>query len=356
MFAEYLGRDPLSLDKHLAGSTIFLGRLSEDGAASRREGLTATTAAQDARRARTTVITEMRYDVAVVGAGLSALSLLRELAAIGVEGPILIVDYQEAPGGFLRCALPAAEFAAASDLVRTVALPRHAELRCATTAIGLVPSLGEDAPHLLLLRDALGTHQVRARRVVIACGGLETPRERADLPGTRPAGVMTPVFVYETLASGFLPGRRAVVYGASRAAFLVASRLAAVGVETTLVPPADANPLAGDPAVRVVPPAELVSVYGNARLEGVTLCRNGETTDLAADTLVYAVGSAPSTRWLKGSGVVVDDHEAVVIDERFQTNVPGIHAIGTVVSPSLDHSSSIEMGVRAARIHCGTRS
>jgi thioredoxin reductase len=40
------------------------------------------------------------YDLAIVGAGLSALSALR--AGVAHERTVLL-DYQDVPGGFLRC-------------------------------------------------------------------------------------------------------------------------------------------------------------------------------------------------------------------------------------------------------------
>ncbi len=356
LFAECLGRDPVSLDKNIAGSRVFLGRgdtreaaISEDDRASTAEG-------DGGRSESPSPSVRQPYDLAVVGAGTAALSFLRELARIGVNDSILVVEFQDAPGGFLRHALPAVEFPAASELVRTATLPGRAELRCEATAVGLIPAAGEDEPHILLVRDAGGTRQVPVKRAVIASGGLEIPREHADLPGSRPAGVVTPSFVHHALAFGWLPGRRAVVYGASLAAALVARRLAAAGVEAMLVPPAGERPPACDPAVRVLPPAELVAIRGAPRLEWIELRRNGAVVALPADTLVYAVGMRPNTHWLKGSGIVLNDRGAVAIDERFQVSAPGVLAIGTVTGASSDHAASIEMGIAAARTLGGGRS
>ena len=42
-----------------------------------------------------------------------------------------------------------------------------------------------------------------------------------------------------------------------------------------------------------------------------------------------------------------------VVDRNYQTNIHGIFAIGTVVSPSLDHADSIAMGKEVASLLVG---
>src|SRR5260370_481470 len=117
------------------------------------------------------------YSLAIVGAGLSTLSALQ--AGLTSERTI-VLDYQERPGGFLRPA-----------------------------------------------------------RVLLACGGLELPREQAQIPGPRPAGVITPIFAHQLLTRGYTPGTQIVVYGNSRYAQATALRLAEAGLAVTLVNAAD---------------------------------------------------------------------------------------------------------------------
>jgi thioredoxin reductase len=85
--------------------------------------------------------------------------------------------------------------------------------------------------------------------------------------------------------------------------------------------------------------AELVHIDGFPRLERISLRRDGQLIDLPANTLVYAMGMMANTTWLKGSDVALDAHGAILMDERYETNVPEIYAIGTVVAPSLDHAN-----------------
>ncbi|HZU11770.1 MAG TPA: FAD-dependent oxidoreductase [Chloroflexota bacterium] len=277
------------------------------------------------------------YDLAIVGAGLSALSFLRARGPVGLTA---VIDYQDRAGGFLRPALPDPALPDASELVASFQLPAGVETLFASTAVGLLPSAGTP-PHTVLVRDRAGTRHVRAARVLIASGGLEITREHDQIPGPRPAGVVTPIFVHQLLDRGWLPGSRAVVYGSSRYAAATKERLATAGTEATLVPSEEDGSSGG---------ADVVEVRGFPRVQEVVLRRDGAESMLPADLLVYARGMVANTLWLKGSGVELDDRGAVVMDERYQTNIPRVHAIGTVVAPDLDHSRSIAMGEDLARL------
>jgi thioredoxin reductase len=293
------------------------------------------------------------YALAIVGAGLSALSALQ--AGLSSEQTI-IIDYQERPGGFLRPALPAFSFEAfADEIARADALLARATLCLCTTAVGLLPAFAADEPHTLIVRQRSGTREIRATRVLLACGGLEETREHAQIPGPRPAGVITPIFAHQLLNRGYLPGQRVVVYGDSRYTLATAQRLALVGVAVTLINShaSTASLVDAPSALTLLAPARLVALDGFPRLEQLTFERAGEFFSLSADTLIYGAGMRANTHWLKGSGLVLGAQGALEIDQHYQTSVPGIYAMGTIVSPSLDHTSSSKMGKEVAALLSG---
>jgi dihydrolipoamide dehydrogenase len=66
---------------------------------------------------------------------------------------------------------------------------------------------------------------------------------------------------------------------------------------------------------------------------------------LDADVVLVAIGRVPYTDGLglENAGVQLDNKRRVVVDARFQTNVPGIHAIGDVIAgPMLAHKAEDE--------------
>ena len=73
-------------------------------------------------------------------------------------------------------------------------------------------------------------------------------------------------------------------------------------------------------------------------------------TVLHPEKLLFAAGRAGNTEdlGLEDAGVATDDRGRVVVDERYQTNVPGIYAAGDVIGPPALASVSMEQGRVAA--------
>lgn len=272
------------------------------------------------------------YDLAIVGAGLSALSALDSGVA---RGRTALLEHQDGPGGLLRYALPAEGFGEAWSLLRAFCPPANVVPYFGATVVGLMPAFTRAEAHTLVVRVRSGTLHMQARRVLIAAGGLELTREQARIPGSRPAGIVTPVFIHQLLERGYLPGKRAVVYGDSLYALATARRLRSAGLEVVHIAP---------PGSQLVQAAELVEMIGFPRLVAVRVRQEGRLLDLPADTCVYAAAMGANTRWLKGSGIALSREGAVLVDGCYQTNVSGVFAIGSAVVPSLDHAGSLSMG------------
>ncbi len=83
--------------------------------------------------------------------------------------------------------------------------------------------------------------------------------------------------------------------------------------------------------------------------------KGGDAQTIDADVVLVSTGRRPYTDalGLKEAGVAVDDRGRVAIDEHWQTNVPGIYAIGDVVDgPMLAHKAEDE-GIAVAEILAG---
>ena len=85
---------------------------------------------------------------------------------------------------------------------------------------------------------------------------------------------------------------------------------------------------------------------------------DGKTAALTVDILLVATGRGPVTEGLgaKDVGLTLDERGYVKVDTLFRTNVPGISAIGDVITfgtgahPQLAHLSSAEGILLAERI------
>lgn len=82
---------------------------------------------------------------------------------------------------------------------------------------------------------------------------------------------------------------------------------------------------------------------------------DGDVEKLTADIVLVAVGRRPNTDGLglEEVGVNLDERGRVLVDEDFETNIPGIFAIGDVIpGPMLAHKAE-EDGVAAVEIMAG---
>ncbi|MEQ8665281.1 MAG: dihydrolipoyl dehydrogenase [Rhodospirillales bacterium] len=81
----------------------------------------------------------------------------------------------------------------------------------------------------------------------------------------------------------------------------------------------------------------------------------GKAEKIKADIVLVAIGRKPNTEGLglKDAGVETDERGFVKIDGHFQTNVPGIFAIGDVVGGAMLAHKAEEEGVACAQILAG---
>jgi len=81
----------------------------------------------------------------------------------------------------------------------------------------------------------------------------------------------------------------------------------------------------------------------------------GEAVELSADVVLVAIGRRPYTTnlGLETVGVTLDKRGFIPVDGHFQTNVPGIYAIGDVIGGAMLAHKAEEEGVALAEILAG---
>ncbi len=87
----------------------------------------------------------------------------------------------------------------------------------------------------------------------------------------------------------------------------------------------------------------------------LTLASGSEKREEACDRVLVAVGRRPHTEGLgaKEAGVELDEKGRVVVNERYETSLPGVYAIGDVIAgPMLAHKAE-EEGVAAVELMAG---
>jgi dihydrolipoamide dehydrogenase len=81
----------------------------------------------------------------------------------------------------------------------------------------------------------------------------------------------------------------------------------------------------------------------------------GKPVELAGDAVLVAIGRRPYTAGLgaQEAGVALDEKGRVKINSHFQTNVPGIYAIGDVVAGAMLAHKAMDEGIALAEILAG---
>lgn len=104
-----------------------------------------------------------------------------------------------------------------------------------------------------------------------------------------------------------------------------------------------------------------IKIYANALVQSVKRNGDGVTVDLAghgkldAEIALVAVGRALNSRGigLEDIGVAIGDNDIVEVNEKMETSVPGVYAVGDIASKWwLAHVAS-HQGLVAARNACG---
>lgn len=194
-----------------------------------------------------------------------------------------------------------------------------------------------------------GLFQLQAKAVILAMGCRERPRGALNIPGTRPAGIYTAGTAQRLVnMEGYLPGRRVVILGSGDIGLIMARRMTLEGAKVLCV--AELMPYSGGLKRNIVQclddfgiPLKLshtvVNIEGKERVTGVTIARveNGKPVPgteehFTCDTLLLSCGLLPENELSRGAGVALSPvTNGPLVDERLQTNLPGVFAAGNVL-------------------------
>ena len=189
----------------------------------------------------------------------------------------------------------------------------------------------------------VGPHEVEvggvrhpAERIVVATGGWPVP---PDVRGGERAISSNEIFDLERFP------RRLVVVGGGYIACEFASIFNGLGAKVTQLYRGEQILRGFDHEVRHFVAAEMKKKGVDLRVGATVAALEagseptstrvvlGDGSALEADTVLYATGRAPNTAGLglEAIGVALNGNGAVVVDERYRSNVPSVYAVGDVI-------------------------
>lgn len=204
---------------------------------------------------------------------------------------------------------------------------------------------------------------IAGKRILLATGSTPISLPGITLDGDR-IGTSTEALAYPQVPEHL------VVIGAGVIGLELGSVWARLGAKVTIVeympallPTMDAE--VSKVAAKLFPRQGLDFEFG-AKVTGASLSDDGkrvtvtyqrgdETHTITGDRLLVAVGRRPNTEGLGADaiGIKRDRRGAIEVDNKFETNVPGVYAIGDVIrGPMLAHKAEDE-GVAAVECMAG---
>jgi NADPH-dependent 2,4-dienoyl-CoA reductase/sulfur reductase-like enzyme len=287
--------------------------------------------------------------VVVVGASAAGLSTAEALRATGYGGALTVLG-AEAHLPYDRPPLSKQVLAGAWELERT-----RLRAPAVLSALDAEFLLGDPAVALDVAGRTVhtGTGRALAADAVVLATGL-TPRRLPGQDGLTGVHVLRTLDDAVALRTDLATCARLVVVGEGVLAAEIAATARKLGVAVTMTGPQPA-PLAGQLGPLVADQLAVLHTDNGVRLRlGAAVrrlvSRQGRVTGVALDTgevlpadlVVVAIGAAPATGWLAGSGLALDN--GVVCDSRCRA-APGIYAVGDVARwhhEGLDSSVRLE--------------
>jgi NTE family protein len=271
-----------------------------------------------------------KFDLIIVGGGLTAAQAIREYRAAGGDGRIALLA-REAALPYHRPPLSKRYLRGETEAEQTRVEPEEFyEQNDVELLLGT--EVTDVDPHEQIVSG------YRYGKLLIATGSL--PRA-LDVPGADLRGVFTLRSLDDATAIREAAGktRDAVVVGSGFIGMEVAASLTELGLDVSLVSrdtdlfaqlrsPEISEHLVNlyrNRGVDIIRGDEVRAFRGRSRLDTVELHTGRE---LGAGLAVVGVGVQPALSLLEGSGITIDD--GILVDERFRTNVPNVYAAGDV--------------------------
>ncbi|MGL5436658.1 MAG: NAD(P)/FAD-dependent oxidoreductase [Lachnospiraceae bacterium] len=291
--------------------------------------------------------------VVIIGGGPAGLAAAVELFEQGIRD-ILIIERELSLGGILRQCIH--DGFGLARLKETLSGPEYAQRFVDQVIERKIPfctnttviDISNDK--IITASSAEGIIQYQAEAVVLAMGCRERTRHALSIPGTRPAGVYTAGVAQSYVnLQNIMPGKEVVILGSGDIGMIMARRMTLEGAHVLGVfeiqpypsgLPRNIRQCLDDYGIPLHLSHTVVDIHGQARLEGVTIAQVNEQFEpipgtevkYPCDTLILSVGLIPENELSLSAGVALDERtKGALVDENYQTSVPGIFAAGNVL-------------------------
>ena len=295
-----------------------------------------------------------QYDLVIIGGGSAGMAAAIGAYKKGIRD-ILILERDTEPGGILLQCIHngfglhtfGEELTGPSYAQRFTEQIRELGIHLETST--MVLHLHSDKT-IDYISKASGYVQIQARAIILAMGCRERPRGAIGIPGTRPAGIWTAGTAQRYLnLDGILPGKKVFILGSGDIGLIMARRMTLEGAQVMgvaeLMPysnglPRNLKQCLEDFNIPLYLSHTVTDIRGRERLEEVVISQADERRQpipgtekvFPVDTLLLSVGLIPENYLSEEAEIPLHPRtRGPLVDESYQTQVPGIFACGNVL-------------------------
>lgn len=294
-----------------------------------------------------------KVDVAIIGGGPAGMSAAISAKEAGAED-VLIIERDKFLGGILQQCIHngfglhrfGEELTGPEYAQRYEEMVEKFDIEILTET--MVVDLSSDKK-ITCVNEKDGRFEIYAKAVVLAMGCRERPRGALNVPGERPAGVITAGTAQKFVnIKGYMPGREIVILGSGDIGLIMARRMTLEGakVKTVCEIMEDSGGLTRnivqclkDYNIPLRLHHTVTNIHGKDRVKGVTISEvddnlqpiKGTEEYISCDTLMLSVGLIPENELSKKAGILINEKtKGPVLDDNRETSVKGIFACGNV--------------------------